>query len=144
MDWIYLLISFMGGIGLAFQASVNGELGQKMGAFETSLIGYTAGAVMLLIITLIFGHGNILMSAHVTKWKLFVGVLGAMYMFIMVLSVPKIGAAPAIIAGIMGQLVLGTISDHFGFFGNPVIHFSGYRMAGIVLMFVAMLLFYKK
>ncbi|MEN6412952.1 MAG: DMT family transporter [Veillonellales bacterium] len=144
MNWIYLLISFFGGVGLAFQASVNGELGQKIGTFETSLIGYTVGAVMLLCITLLFGHGNILMAANVTKWKLFVGVLGAMYMFIMVLSVPKIGAASAIIAGIMGQLVLGMISDHFGLFGSPVIHFSGYRMAGIVLMFVATLLFYKR
>lgn len=144
MDWLYLLLSFIGGIGLAFQATVNGELGKKVGTIEVACIAYTVGTLALFIMAYFFGKGNLMSALSFPKWKLFVGLLGALYIFIVILSVPKIGVASAIIATIVGQLFLSTIVDHFGLFSNSPTPISRYRLLGLVLMILSTYLFYKK
>lgn len=144
LEWVYLLLSFAGGVGLAFQASVNGELGRKIGTVEVACMAYTIGAIFLFSVAYFFGKGNIEAALSFPKWKLFIGLMGAIYIVIMVLSVPKIGVAAAIAATIVGQIFLSTLADHFGFFGNPSIPIGPYRILGIILMLLALYCFYKK
>lgn len=144
MEWIYLILSFIGGVGLAFQSSVNAELGKKMGTLEVALIAYIVGTLVLFVMTMCFGKGDFTAGLTFPKWKLFVGVMGALFIFIMVSSIPKIGVAPAVSAAIVGQMILGTVMDHFGLFGSPTIPINPYRIAGLVFMFLSMFLFYKR
>jgi bacterial/archaeal transporter family-2 protein len=62
----------------------------------------------------------------------------------MVVTIPKIGAANAIIAAILGQLIIGMIIDHFGLFGVKILPINLYRIIGIILMVISLLLFFKK
>jgi transporter family-2 protein len=143
MNWIFLLLSVLGGAGLAFQAGVNGQLGRKIGTLETAFLAYAVGTLTLLCFMLFFGKGNIAAVFSFPKWKWFIGVFGALYIFIMVLSVPKIGTASAIIAAIIGQVIVSMIVDHFGLFGGRMIPINLFRVSGVILMFISLILFYK-
>ncbi|SFM15189.1 DMT family transporter [Pelosinus propionicus] len=144
MNWFYLVLCFIGGIGLSFQASVNSELGRKIGTIEVSCLAYTVGAIILFIMACFFGKGNMLEALNFPKWKLFVGIFGALFIYIIILSVPKIGIASAIIAGIVGQMFLSMIIDHYGLFGNIQTPINVSRILGLALMFLSTYLFYTK
>lgn len=144
MNWLFLLLSIIGGAGLAFQAGVNGQLGRRMGTLEAAFLAYAVGALALLLFTILVGNGDLSSALSFSKWKLFVGVFGALYIFVMVLSVPKIGAASAIIAAIVGQVIIGMVLDHFGLFGARMIPIDLSRVLGVILLFIALVLFYKE
>ncbi len=80
----------------------------------------------------------------VPKWQLTGGILGAFYVFVMVLIVLKVGVANSLAAVIAGQLVMSSIIDHFGLFGGQRIPFDMTRLAAIACLFLALWLFFRK
>ncbi len=144
MNWLMTLLALLGGVGIAVQAGVNGELGKKIGSIEGAFVSFLVGTVVLLIMMLFFGKGNILSLFSLPKWQLTGGLIGAAYVFIMVLTVPHIGVASALIAVVCGQILMSTVIDHFGFItGNPI-PVDWKRMVALVLLGVALYLFYKR
>jgi len=141
---LFSLIALIGGMAIAFQAQINGGLGKKVGAMEGALISFLIGSLTLLLVVIFFGKGNLAASATVPKWQLLGGVLGAIYVFIMVFTVPKIGVAPTLVAVIAGQLVIGAIIDHFGLLGGTQIPIDSKKIIALLLLFVSLFLFNKK
>ncbi|SDH67421.1 DMT family transporter [Alteribacillus bidgolensis] len=134
MKWLFILLSMLGGSALAFQAGVNGEIGKRVGTIETSFLAYAMGAAALFIFSILLGKGNYSVVWTLPKWEMFIGVLGALYIFIMVLSVPRVGTGTALVAAIMGQVIMGMVLDHFGLFGAKVNPISMDRIIGVALM----------
>ncbi|GAX89069.1 DMT family transporter [Effusibacillus lacus] len=64
--------------------------------------------------------------------------------FMMVLVVPKIGVATALVCVITGQIFASTVIDHFQLFGGRQIPIDGKRIAGILFLALALWLFYKR
>ncbi|MCK6255249.1 DMT family transporter [Fictibacillus sp. KIGAM418] len=135
---IVLLLALFSGMGQSMQAAVNGTLGKKIGSIEGAFVSFFTGTVMLLILMLIWGNGSLSTVWNVPKWNLIGGVLGAIYVFIVIMAVPKIGVTSAITAVIIGQLIMSVVIDHFGWFGNEPFHFTYKRMIGLVLMFAGL------
>ncbi|QAS51065.1 DMT family transporter [Halobacillus litoralis] len=144
MQWILMLLVFIGGVGMAIQSSVNGGLGQKIGVFEGAFVSFLVGTVVLFIVMLFFGRGNIIQVFQVPKWQLTGGLLGAFFVSVMVLSVPRIGVGAAIFTLISAQLIASSLIDHYGWLGMRQIPLDGQRIAGMVLMLVAIILYTKK
>ena len=116
MKLLLPLLALLGGAAVAFQAQINGGLGKKAGVLEASFISFGIGTLALFFAVLFFGKGNILAISTVPKWQLIGGLLGAFYVIVVILIVPKIGVAPTLIAVIAGQILLGAIIDSFRFF----------------------------
>lgn len=57
MNWFFLLLSVLGGAGLAFQAAINGPLGKKIGTLEVSFLAYAVGTLALLCFTIFLARG---------------------------------------------------------------------------------------
>ncbi|MGP4059752.1 DMT family transporter [Halobacillus sp. H74] len=144
MQWILMLLVFIGGVGVAIQSSVNGGLGQKIGVFEGAFVSFLVGTVVLFIVMLFFGRGNIIQVFQVPKWQLTGGLLGAFFVSVMVLSVPRIGVGAAIFTLISAQLIASSLIDHYGWLGMRQIPLDGQRIAGMVLMLIAIILYTKK
>ncbi|MFE8702369.1 DMT family transporter [Cytobacillus sp. FJAT-54145] len=144
MKLLFPILAVIGGLAVGLQATINGGLGKKVGTIETSFISFTIGTLALLFMVIFFGKGNIMAVGDVPKWQLTGGLLGALYVFIMVLVVPKLGVASSLMAVIAGQLIMGAILDHFGLLGGRQIPFDSKRMIAIGLFFVAIYLFYRK
>jgi bacterial/archaeal transporter family-2 protein len=144
MKWLFPFLALLGGIAIGFQAVINGGLGKKVGTVEGSFISFLIGTLALSFVVIFFGKGNIFAVSHVPKWQLIGGLLGALYVFIMVLVVPKIGVTASFIAVIAGQLIIGAIIDHFGLFGGKQVPLDLKKILAIGLLFAALFLFNKK
>lgn len=117
MKILFPLLAVLGGITIAIQGQINGGLGKKVGVIEASFISFGIGTLALLFIVLFVGNGNISAIASVPKWQLTGGLLGAIYVIVIVLVVPRIGVAPTLVGVIAGQIIIGAVIDHFGLFG---------------------------
>lgn len=144
MNWIVLILVLIAGVATSIQAGVNGFLGRKVGIIEAALISFSVGTVFLFIIYLITRKGQLQAALEVPKWQLTGGLLGACYIMIMVVAVPRIGIAAAVITLIAGQLASSTLIDHFGIMGAKQIPLDYKRIIGLALMGVSIYLFYKK
>ncbi|MFC4766457.1 DMT family transporter [Effusibacillus consociatus] len=144
MKWVMMVLAVLGGMAVGTQAGINGILGKKIGTLEGALVSFAIGTLSLSIVAIFLGKGNILGAFSVPKWQLTGGLLGAFYVFVMVLVVPQLGAASTIIAIIAGQLLATSIIDHFGLIGAKQIPMDWQRAAGLVLMAAAIILFNKR
>ncbi|WP_420490572.1 DMT family transporter [Neobacillus drentensis] len=141
--FFYLLLAIIGGTLIGTQAGINGVLGKKIGVIEGSFVSFFIGTIILLLLAIFMGKGDLLKVTTVPKWQLFGGVLGAGYVTIMVAVVPRIGVASAITAVIVGQLLISVTLDHFGIFIKHPIPIDGYRITGLVLLLISLFLIFK-
>jgi transporter family-2 protein len=141
--WMLLFGVLLAGGAMSIQASINGTLGRKIGSIEGAFVSFAVGTLALLMMMLFFGKGNILSMFQVPKWNLTGGLLGAVYVAMAVLTVPKLGVGTTIVTAIVGQMTMSVLLDHFGLFGNPRILIDGSRLLGLVLLFVALYLIFK-
>lgn len=143
MGIFMILFTLLGGITLSAQSSINGTLSRKAGTIETTFLTFITGSMFLAIFILFFGQGNVLGILEAPKWQLSAAFLGTMYLLLTVMAVPKIGVIATNIAGIIGQLVIGILIDHFGWFGSLVISFDLKRFFALLFMMIALYFIYK-
>ncbi|MDN4494721.1 DMT family transporter [Ureibacillus aquaedulcis] len=141
---IFPLLAMVGGMALAVQSQINGGLGKKVGVIEGSFISFAVGTLALLFILLFFGKGEISAISTVPKWQLVGGLLGAFFVVVQVIAVPKIGVSTALMSVIVGQILLGAIIDHFGLFGGTSHPVDSKKLIAIILMLFALFLYTKK
>lgn len=144
MNWIMTLLAVIAGISIGTQAGINGGLGKKIGVIEGAFVSFAIGTLILLVCTIFLGKGNLLNVFSVPKWQLTGGLLGAIYVLVMVLAVPKIGVATTIVSVILGQVLISGVIDHFGLFGGKQIPFDWQRGVAALLLGISLYLMYKK
>ena len=143
MGIFMILFTLFGGITLSAQSSINGTFSRKAGTIETTLLTFLTGTMFLTIFILFFGQGNILAISEAPKWQLSAAFLGTMYLLLTVMAVPRIGVIATNIAGIAGQLVIGVLIDHFGWFNSLVIALDIKRAFALLFMVIALYFIYK-
>ncbi|WP_210607848.1 DMT family transporter [Priestia flexa] len=143
MSFAMVLLTFVGGYILSAQSSINGKMSPRVGTLETTLVTFITGALFLSIWLLFLGQGNILALSQAPKWQLSGVFFGIGYLFLTILTVPKIGVAVTNIAAIVGQIGAGFIIDQFGFFGADVIDFNFSKGIGLLFMVIALVFIFK-
>lgn len=143
MGIVMILFTLFGGITLSAQSSINGTFSRKAGTIETTLLTFLTGTLFLAIFIIFFGQGNILAILDAPKWQLSAAFLGTMYLLLTVMAVPRIGVIAANICGIAGQLVIGVLIDHFGWFHSLVIALDIKRVFALLFMIIALYFIYK-
>ncbi|WP_379970630.1 DMT family transporter [Ectobacillus sp. sgz5001026] len=144
MNWMLYILALLSGVVLAVQAAINGGLGKRIGAMEGAFVSFSVGTLALFVAVLVIGKGTFPSITGIPKFQLTGGLLGACYVAISVMIVPKLGVASALTAAIVGQLMMGSVIDHFALFGGKQIAFDMKRALALVLMGVGLYLFYKK
>ena len=141
---IFPLLALIGGMVMAIQVQINGGLGKKIGVIESAFFNFALGTLVLLFILIFAGNGQISSMATVPKWQLVGGILGAFFVIVQVLVVPKIGVSTTLLAIIVGQIILSVVIDHFGLFGAERRPVDTNKIAAVALMFIALYLYNKK
>lgn len=131
-------------MAVAVQGQINGGLGKRIGVIEGSFFSFALGTLFLLFVLIFFGNGQISAVTTVPKWQLIGGILGAFFIIVQVLVVPKIGVSTTLLAIIVGQIILSVVIDHFGLFGAERRPVDMNKIAAVVLMFFALYLYNKK
>ncbi|WP_114571384.1 DMT family transporter [Exiguobacterium flavidum] len=143
MGLFMILFTLLGGITLSAQSSINGTLSRRTGTIETTFLTFLTGTMFLVIFVLFFGSGDVLALFEAPKWQLSAAFLGTMYLLLTVMAVPKIGVIAANIAGIAGQLIIGVIIDHFGWFNSLIIELDMKRVFALLFMVLSLYFIYK-
>ncbi len=135
MSKLFLLILiFLAGVVVALQPSINARLAQKIGLLESSTISFLVGTIFLFLLTLVLGQGSFQALTRVTWWELTGGLLGAFFVYTVILIVPRLGTGAVMAVAIAGQLLTAILLDHFQLFGFRGIPLDVTRMAGVLLM----------
>ncbi len=122
---------------------VNGSFSSKAGTLESAFLTFITGGMMLFIIVLFLGTGNFLSFLEAPGWQLSAVWFGVGYLFLTILTVPKIGVIAANLSAIIGQLSTGMLIDNFGWFGGMQISFDLKRLLALGLMLIALWLIYQ-
>lgn len=131
---------------IPFQAIINGRLGQMVAhPLLAALVSFGCGTIALTAIVLATTPGWPRLPADL-NWSdippyLFTGgLLGAVFVTLVLVLVPRIGAANVLAAGIVGQLLMSVVIDHFQILGVPHSPISAAKLAGCGLLIAGMLL----
>jgi transporter family-2 protein len=133
-NYSLFLIMFFGGMAVALQPSINARLAQKIGILESACISFAVGTLVLLLVVFISGRGTLKGIYSAAWWELTGGILGALFVSLTILVVPRIGTSATMAAIIAAQLTTGLILDHFGLFGFKVFPFDLKRLMGLVFL----------
>lgn len=138
------LLMMCGGAVLALQPSINARLAQKVGILESSFVSFAVGTIALAVAISLFGRGSLRALPGAVWWELTGGLLGAVFVTLTIVVVPRIGTAAAMSAIIAAQLTTGLLMDHFGLFGFRGAPLDGKRIAGTVLLMAGAALVFRR
>ena len=115
-QWLAMLAIVAIGAVLPLQGLVNARLagalhGPVMAAFVSFLVGSVALGAWLLAARTPWGATP---DARFPAWIWIGGVLGAVYVAVFTLLIPRVGAAAAICLAVLGQVLASLLLDHYG------------------------------
>jgi transporter family-2 protein len=128
---------------IPLQAAINGKLGEILKQpFLAAFVSFVGGTIFLAVIVLVTSRGVPTWPAGAgIPWYLFTGgLLGAVFVTMTLVLVPKIGTANVLAAAIVGQLILGVLIDHFGWLHVDPRPINLPRIIGCVVLLVGILL----
>ncbi|WP_169391472.1 MULTISPECIES: DMT family transporter [Psychrobacter] len=132
----------LGGSAIAAQSAINGALSLKTDLVTTAWLANVIAAIVLFFLVIFFEPPQAETMFTVPIWQLSGALFGCFSMAAIVVAVPKIGTAATIVSIITGQIVMGLLVDHFGWFGNPQILLGGKRLIAIGLLAAALYFIY--
>jgi transporter family-2 protein len=129
---LFMLLAVISGMALSAQAAINGQLGAKVGVIRSSLLTFSVGTVVTLLLIFFFEPSYELIGA----------LFGIVYMVVMVAAVPKVGVAIATVATVFGQMVMSLVIDTQGWLGNAPIELNYWRLASMICIACALICIY--
>ncbi len=139
---LFMLLSVISGMALSSQAAINGQLGAKVGVIRSSLLTFSVGTVVTLLLIFFFEPSYDANLLTVPKWQLMGALFGIVYMVVMVAAVPKVGVAIATVATVFGQMVMSLVIDTQGWLGNAPIELNYWRLASMICIACALICIY--
>ena len=137
---LLLLFAVVAGSFLPLQAGVNARLAHYVGGpVRASMISFFVGAVVLLVVALLFTRGGAKPS-EAPWWAWIGGALGAFYVTSTVVVPVRIGAAAFFGILVAAQLVTSVFADQFGWLGFEQKDITPLRAVGVALLVAGALL----
>ncbi len=132
---VIILIGLAGGVAVGIQAPLSSMISQRLGILESVFIVHLGGALVVLVPLLVYGGGRLSHWRTVPWYALGAGAFGLVVIFSMSYMIPRIGIAPALIILLSGQLLIGSIMDHFGLLGAVQRPLELTRVIGLAVVF---------
>ena len=132
----------LGGMAIAAQSSINGTLSVRTDVVTTAWLANVVATIILGFLVVFFEPPQTQTMFSIPPWQLSGALFGTFSMVAIVIGVPRIGTAATIVAVIAGQIIMGLLVDHFGWFGNSQIVLDYKRMTAIALLAGALYLIY--
>ena len=115
--FLIILIGLAGGIAVGLQSPMASMISQRLGIFESVFIVHIRGAIIALLPLLFYGGGKLAQWRSVPWYALGAGIFGLIVIGAISYMIPRVGVAASITSIVAGQLLVGTILDHFGLLG---------------------------
>ena len=101
----------------------------------SNAIFWTIGCIVAIAISLTAWDSAAWHRVSNVPWFLLTaGAIGSCLVFLIAWLIPQIGAGPAMILMISGQIVGGLMLSHFGWLGSPVQPIKMVQLIGVAVM----------
>ncbi|MEN6482106.1 MAG: DMT family transporter [Anaerolineaceae bacterium] len=114
---IVIVVGLIGGIAVGLQSPIAGNMGQRIGGTASSFIVHFSGMVLSGILLIFLGGENIREWRTLPWYMLIAGIFGVILYQAINFVLPRLGGTTMIMLIIIGQLTMGILVDHFGWFG---------------------------
>jgi transporter family-2 protein len=134
---LLILLGLVAGSGVPVQATVNSALRQHLGRPEwATLVSFAVGTALIGLVLLLQRTPlpTASQAGEAPWWAWTGGALGAFYIFITILLVPRLGVATTLTVLLAGQVVSGLLMDHAGVLGLATREITPGRLAGVALL----------
>ena len=146
ISWYIIIAVIIGGL-IPIQSSINAHLGQFMKhPLLATFINFLGGILLLFVLVFIVVKPSLpplTVFKDTPLYLYFGGFIGVTFVTAVVFLTPKIGITNMLAGAIVGQLVISSIIDHFGWFNLPVSPITITRLAGIAFLFIGIYLTQK-
>ncbi|MEP6896139.1 MAG: DMT family transporter [Chloroflexota bacterium] len=139
---LIILIGLAGGVAVGLQSPMASMITQRLGIFESVFIVHIGGALIALMPLLIYGS-KLAEWRSVPWYTLGAGIFGLIVIAAISYIIPRVGVAASITTVVAGQLLVGTILDHFGLLGAAVKPLDATRILGLGVVLVGVWLTVK-
>lgn len=121
---------------IALQAPINSALGRSVGTFPAAFVSFSIGTIALAGIVALAGEGfsEIPEARHLSWYYLTGGILGAVYVTCVLVTVRHLGAGGVVAATIAGQLTASIVIDQLGILGVAKDPINAAKIAGVVFL----------
>jgi transporter family-2 protein len=123
---LLIMLALAAGAALPVQAALNARLGRELGNPLLAALGsFVAGCIVLLLYLLITrtAFPTLGLVARIPPYLWIGGVLGGIYVALVIILTPRMGVATTMSLVVAGQLTMSLLLDHFGALGltrNPI------------------------
>jgi bacterial/archaeal transporter family-2 protein len=135
----FILVIFIGliaGVAVGIQGPIAGSMSQRIGASAGSFIVHLSGLILSGILVILQGGQNVRDWLRLPWYMLGAGVFGVILYQSINITLPRLGATLMVALIIIGQLSVGILVDHFGWFGVSVHPINAGRVIGVIVLLI--------
>jgi transporter family-2 protein len=134
--FLLVTVAAVGGLAVALQAQFMGLMGKAMGTLESVFLTYASGGMLIAIVMLVRGGGNLALWRSVPWYALTAGALGLIIVGTIAYIVPRLGLVLAFTILVASQFLTGAVLDHFGLLSAAVRPLDLSRLFGVAVLLV--------
>ena len=131
---LVILVALAGGVAVALQSPLASMLSQRLGILGSIFIVHIGGALLSLLLLLLFGWGKLGEWRSVPWYVLCAGFFGVVVIAAVSYTIPRVGVAASVITIVAGQLAVSTFLDQYGLLGTEVRPLEPSRIVGLVVV----------
>ncbi len=130
-------LAALAGASFVVQAAVNANLRSSLGsAFWAAFVSYAGGTLVMAVVLLLarapWPKADAVWGSAWLSWT--GGLWGSGYVVVLILLLPRLGAAATLSLFIAGQMLVSVAFDQFGVLGVPRQPVDLFRVAGAALV----------
>ncbi|QBO37501.1 DMT family transporter [Periweissella cryptocerci] len=140
---IWRVWAVIAGVLSAMQQAINGQLGIALSSpVKATFVSFSLSWVVLIFIVLVMDHRimpKVIEVKNMPWWGWLGGILGALFVLLTVILVPKIGAGLTVTTILVGQLGGSIVVAQWGLWHSPIAPVKRLQIIGILVMLVGVL-----
>lgn len=136
MNYGMLILPFVAGVLMAIQGAINGEVGKIIGVLEGNFLVHIIGSAVIFFLLFVvqIGDGDWAKWREIPLYGYLGGVINVIIIYGVMASIPRLGAATATTAIIVGQVGAAMLIDNLGLFGLERSGISTLQILGLVFL----------
>lgn len=131
-----IFLAFIAGLAVTLQGQFMGLMDRALGTKESIFITYASGGLIITLLMLTTGWGNLKNWQGVPWYAYSAGILGLIIVGTIGYVIPRLGVAKGFMLIVVSQFVIAALIDHYGFFGAAVRPLDLGRLLGLSLMLI--------
>lgn len=135
-----LALAVLAGICTSLQGPTNTALSTHVGRAQATVVSFAGGVILLALLVLLFGQGDLSAVTQVPAWQLIAGCYGFLVIVSVVYATPRLGIAFTLMLLMFGKLAMGAVIDANGLIGVAQKGIVPMRLAGLACVAMGIIL----